>query len=356
MEIPKAIKSNSSIVILYTELADYVINCVIELSQYTRVYLVHYPVNKEAPFHFQLSHPNIDFFDRSKMTRDDLFDLVSMVTPNIIYCAGWSDKEYLQVVKKYKEKIPAFLGFDNNWVGYFKQQLAVFYARIFISPLFKYAFVPGEGQKQFALKLGFKASQISTGAYSANLSYFNLQFKNQFPLKKNQFPKRFLFVGRYYEFKGIKELWEAFIELQDEMSNEWELWCLGTGDIKPVEHPKVKHFGFVQPADLHQYTREAGVFVLPSRFEPWGVVVHEFAASGFPMLLSDQVGAKEAFLKEGENGYIFKANNKNSLKMVMKKMIQADSRGLIQMGERSHQLAQSISPATWAEKILRFMK
>lgn len=356
MEIQESIKSNRSIIILYTELADYILSCIFELSKSAKVYLVHYPVNKEAPFQFQLSYENIVFFDRSKMSVDELSDLIFKVSPNIIYCAGWSDKGYLKVVKKYKGKIPAFLGFDNNWVGNLKQRLAAFYGRFFISPWFNYAFVPGEGQKQLALKLGFNKSQISTGAYSANLSYFNSQFKTQFQSKEQHFPKRFLYVGRYYEFKGITELWEAFIELQKEEPNEWELWCLGTGDVKPVEHPKIKHFGFVQPSDLHQYTQETGVFVLPSRFEPWGVVVHEFAASGFPLLLSDQVGAKEAFLKEGENGYSFKANHKDSLKAAMKKMIRSQSQTLIQMGGLSHRLAQSISPAIWAEKILNFMK
>ena len=115
--------------------------------------------------------------------------------------------------------------------------------------------------------------------------------------------------------KTVKEeLWQAFVELQTEQPNEWELWCLGIGDIKPIEHPKIKHFGFVQPKDLATYTSQTGVFVLPSRFEPWGVVVHEFAASGFPLLLSNQVGAKEQFLQETKNGFEFKSENVSGLK------------------------------------------
>src|SRR5207247_481782 len=130
---------------------------------------------------------------------------------------------------------------------------------------------------------------------------------------------RFLYVGRYYDFKGITDLWEAFIQLQSARPNEWELWCLGAGSIAPVEHPKIKHFGFVQPTDLEPIIEQCGVFVLPSRFEPWGVVAQEYVASGFPLLLSRAVGAGEAFLEPGKNGYFFESGNVAQIKEQLQK-------------------------------------
>jgi glycosyltransferase involved in cell wall biosynthesis len=47
----------------------------------------------------------------------------------------------------------------------------------------------------------------------------------------------------------------------------------------------------------------ADAFALLSRRETWGVVVNEAAASGLPLLLSDQVGAAYDLLREGENGF-----------------------------------------------------
>jgi glycosyltransferase involved in cell wall biosynthesis len=46
----------------------------------------------------------------------------------------------------------------------------------------------------------------------------------------------------------------------------------------------------------------ADVFALLSGWEPWGVVVNEAAASGLPLVLSDQVGAAPDLLRDGENG------------------------------------------------------
>jgi glycosyltransferase involved in cell wall biosynthesis len=46
----------------------------------------------------------------------------------------------------------------------------------------------------------------------------------------------------------------------------------------------------------------ADIFALLSRHEPWGVAVTEAAASGLPLVLSDQVGAGFDLLRPGENG------------------------------------------------------
>jgi glycosyltransferase involved in cell wall biosynthesis len=109
----------------------------------------------------------------------------------------------------------------------------------------------------------------------------------------------------------------------------------------------------VQPKDLATYTSQTGVFILPSRFEPWGVVVHEFAASGFPLLLSDAVGAKESFLQEHKNGFTFKAQDIADLKRVLKSIVNTTEQDLQTMSVYSNKLAQSISPKKWTENLLK---
>jgi glycosyltransferase involved in cell wall biosynthesis len=193
------------------------------------------------------------------------------------------------------------------------------------------------------------------GFYSCDYEYFHSLFESSLEMKRKRFPHRFIYVGRYYDFKGVREMWDAFIELKSETGTDWELWCLGTGDVEPVQHPAIQHFGFIQPLEMGKFIAEAGVFILPSRFEPWGVVVHEFASAGFPLLCSDAVGATEAFLKNGENGFSFTANDKNSIKAVMKKIMNLPDDHLLQMGERSVQLAANITPSKWADTIMHLV-
>jgi glycosyltransferase involved in cell wall biosynthesis len=191
-----------------------------------------------------------------------------------------------------------------------------------------------------------------TGFYCCDFDLFHEQYIANRTNKNEQFPKRFIYVGRYVEHKGVNDLWQAFIELQDEFPNDWELWCLGTGDVAPVLHTKIKHFGFVQPGAMKDFIRNTGVFVLPSHFEPWGVVVHEFAAAGFPLICTDEVGARTAFVENNLNGYIYKAGDKKALKNALLKIVNSAPSQLMLMAENSIIKAEQITPKKWSENLI----
>lgn len=341
------------ILFLYTELAGYFLSCIAELNKQPNIdiYIVRWPVNKEAPFDFNFNE-NVKVYSRNDYSDEQLLSLVQEINPSVIYTSGWIDKGYLKVCKLFKNKIPVIVGFDNQWQGTIKQYIATLISFRKIHPYFNYCWVPGKPQFEYATRLGFRAKQILTGFYVADYALFDGFHKKFLNEKKQNFPKRFIFIGRYYSFKGIEELWHAFINLDKKYNTDWELWCLGTGDIDPIEHPKIKHFGFVQPQMLEDFVKQTGVFILPSRFEPWGVVVHEFAAAGFPLLCSNTVGANSAFLVDGINGYIFEANNSNSIEAAMTKIINKSNQELLAMGEISTQRAATITPQKWVDSLM----
>lgn len=338
------------VVFLYTELANYFLVCLDTLNTLypgTEIHVIHWPINKEAPFEFHLN-ATIYFYNKKEYSQNQLVELVQSINPQAIYCSGWIDKEYLTICKQYRKSIPVIVGIDNQWKGTLKQHIATIISPFKIKPYFSKAWVPGKRQRLYAQKLGFKNVDIEEGFYSADTPFFSNLYQENLLGKQQNFPKRFLFVGRYYDFKGINELWQAFVQLQQEQPNEWQLWCCGTGSIQPLQHPKIKHLGFVQPKDMPAIIQQTGVFILPSQFEPWGVVAHEYAAAGFPLLLSDKVGAGDLFLKENINGFTFPANNVEALKSAMLKVIQASPAQLLQMASESNVLAQQITPTTWA--------
>lgn len=345
------------IVFLYTELAGYFLSCVSELSKRNdvEVHIVRWPVNKEAPFHFNFSEV-VKVYNRKDYNDDSLNQLINDIHPAAIYCSGWIDKGYLKVCKLFRNKIPVIVGFDNQWQGNLKQHLASLVSFKKIHPFFNHCWVPGKPQYEYALRLGFKPNQILTGFYVADYDLFHSFYQKYIAAKTDAFPKRFIYIGRYYDFKGIEEMWRAFISLDKRLNLDWELWCLGVGDIAPVEHPKIKHFGFVQPEKLESFVSQTGVFVLPSRFEPWGVVVHEFAAAGFPLLCSKAVGANSAFLEDGINGYVFESNNAASIEKMMEKIISKSSQELILMAKKSAEKAASITPQKWVESLMSVLK
>lgn len=347
------------ILFLYTEIAGYTLICIEEYLKKNatdEIVVVRYPVNNEAPFQIKEMEGFTSFL-KPDLYRE-LDGLVDRVKPDSIICCGWADQEYLKICKKWKLKINITLMFDNYWEATLKQYMAVVFGRFYLKRFFNNCWVPGEPQVEYAKKLGFKEKEIFRHFYSADVSIFEEHAVRNLESKKKKNPHVFLYVGRYLELKGIVDLWSAFEQFQIESPNDWELWCVGTGELfdKKMVHPKIKHFGFVQPKELVGFIEKASVFVMPSHFDHWGVAVQEFAAAGFPLICSDTVGAASAFLIENQNGYSFKARSVIGLKECFKKIVNLSSEELYKMGTLSCFLAKKVSPEIWSLELNKIVK
>ena len=338
------------IVFLYSELAGYFLACAEALGQHPEVdsvNIVHWPIHPEAPFHFT-STDHYTLHPKEKHNRKSLKQLLAQINPTAIVCSGWMDSDYNALAKSYQKHIPVLLTLDNWWTGSLKQRAAALTAPWFIHRRFNRAWVPGEPQISFAQKLGFSGSSFATGFYCADLKPFQAIYEKR---RTTTPSKKMLYIGRYSAVKGVRELWEAFMELSDEFP-DWELHCVGTGELweSRAIHPKIIHHGFKQPHELEPHLLDAACFVMPSKKEPWGVVLHEMAIAGLPLLATEQVGAGTEFLQSKKNGFVFQNDN---LINEMMQMIQTSDDGREAMGEWSHELGSHRSSDTWVKTLLR---
>jgi len=77
------------------------------------------------------------------------------------------------------------------------------------------------------------------------------------------------------------------------------------------------HFvGFVNQRRMPAAYALGDVFVLPSRFEPWGLAVNEAMNLGLPIIASDQVGAVPDLVGP-DNGWVFPAGQVEALARVL---------------------------------------
>ena len=339
---------------LYFELAGYFMACLDQLAAEFEVdiHLVRYPVTSVAPFQFSFNK-NTTVYERNDYDANGLIQLVTAIQPDFVFVCGWADKGYLAVAKSLQKKIPVVMSLDNPWHGTLKQYAATLLGPAYLQKLFTHCWVPGEPNAVYARKLGFKNERLLTGMYSADTPLFHSYEAATREKKAGKFPHRFLFVGRLTVLKGIRELWQAFTALQDNERKDWELWCIGKGELEsefPV-HPAIKNIGFVQPDQLAPYLENCGVFILPTHYEHWGVVVHEFAAAGFPLICSTKTSAATAFLKEEWNGYYTQPRDVASIKNALLKIIHHSDVELRTMGQRSKTLSDSITPHTWAQTV-----
>jgi glycosyltransferase involved in cell wall biosynthesis len=207
--------------------------------------------------------------------------------------------------------------------------------------------VAGRSQFHYARQLHFPANRILSGLYSADTNHF----KNTL---KHTYNKELLFVGRFEKEKGVEDLYRIFKAMSPEEKNGWTLRMIGNGSLKKGMESSSDMFlePFMQPATLVERTRSAGAFILPSLNEHWGVVVHEFAASALPLVLSEHVNAGEEYLIANYNGFIFRDKGSESLREVLIRLFAMDPADLSVMGARSQELALRFTPDLWAAVFL----
>jgi glycosyltransferase involved in cell wall biosynthesis len=95
------------------------------------------------------------------------------------------------------------------------------------------------------------------------------------------------------------------------------LLMVGDGELRPsleklaqeTASGRVKFLGFQNQTELPALYDLCDVFVLPSRFEPWGLVVNEVMNAGKPVIVSDQVGSGPDLVDSGVNGEVFRAGD-----------------------------------------------
>lgn len=349
----------AKIVFLHTRVTGYFLSCIeahVRKNSGDEIHVVHYAADRESPFSTR-ELPRTHFYLKSDYRETHLIDLIKKrIAPDAVVCAGWADKEYLAVAKEMSLAAETTLTCDNYWEGSTKQMLAAVVARFYLPSIFHKIWVPGEHHTVYAKRLGFSSHRILTDLYSCDVNTFDECFRRTHEAKAAEFPHRFLYVGRYIELKGVRDLWQGFrLYKERHPDSDWELWCVGSGELedeKPIADD-IKHLGFTSPEKLPGIAAQAGVFVMPSHYDHWGVAVHEFAVSGFPLVCSDRVASSWRFLKEGSNGYSFQAHNVESLATALEKVAGVTDQRLYEMSQESHTSGVELTVDSWSASLKR---
>ena len=120
-------------------------------------------------------------------------------------------------------------------------------------------------------------------------------------------PDRFhFFAGRLVEAKGLDDLLAA-----RRLRQFPDLVVAGVGPLEDRlrREPGVRLLGFQPRERLIDLFALAELTVVPSRFEPWGVVVNEALACRSPIVVSDAVGAAVDLVRDGVDGRVFPAGD-----------------------------------------------
>lgn len=127
---------------------------------------------------------------------------------------------------------------------------------------------------------------------------------------KNYENKTILFVGKNFERKGGHTLLEAFKLVRKEIKDA-RLIIIGPDFNIDEEGVEVK--GLVtNKNDLVNYFKQASLFVLPSLYEPFGLVFAEAFAFKNPCI-GTNICAMPEIIEEGKGGFLIPPNDSNTL-------------------------------------------
>jgi glycosyltransferase involved in cell wall biosynthesis len=133
---------------------------------------------------------------------------------------------------------------------------------------------------------------------------------------------KILFVGGLSQRKGISYLFEAVKGLQDQV----ELTVVGH---KTVSNCKALNQALEQhqwiPSLSHDQVltcmREHDIFVFPSLFEGFGLVITEAMSQGVPVITTDRTAGPD-LINDGEDGWIVPAGSSIAIKEVFTKILE----------------------------------
>jgi glycosyltransferase involved in cell wall biosynthesis len=345
------------IVYLYTEVMGYLVPIFKKLIENynAEITLIHWDKKKLTPFHLE-KIKGLASYGISSLKNHELDKLVSNIDPQLIVISGWQEKRYLPIASKMKKKGKCVISiFDDKWSGNLRQLFgSIFLSKFIKSKYFTHALVAGAYQFEYAKKFGFSNNEIKFHALSCDVDLFVKGGKN---IKKNKslnYPKRFLYAGRFEYIKGIDILVNAYDRYLNYYGGDWALTCIGNGSLNDIfkRHLEIEIKSFCDQETLLNYANKSGAVIVPSRNDQWGVVVQEFSLAGLPLILSESVGAIPSFLIDNYNGLIFKNDSADDLAKKMYQISKKKTSELIQMGERSHQIGKTINPEYTAGNIM----
>lgn len=268
--------------------------------------------------------------------------------PDVVILCGWFHKPYRQLAfDPALRSVKLVMGMDTPWQGTWKQRLAPWVLRSYLRRLDRVV-VTGERSWHYARHLGIAPQAIHQGLYGIDYATWAQLSAAR---RQQPWPRSFLFVGRYVSAKALDVLVAAYRQYRTQVADPWLLVCCGKGEQESLlaRQPGIENRGFVQPDEMPAIWRNAGAFLLPSRFDPWPLALLEAAAAGLPLVCTHACGSAVEVVRPWYNGLVISEDNVAALANALLTLHQNVAE-LPEWGRRSQHLAAPYAAAIWTTR------
>ena len=143
--------------------------------------------------------------------------------------------------------------------------------------------------------------------------------------KKDLFQKKkkikIVYIGRISREKNLELLFKLI-----KSSSNLSLSIYGKDEEKLESNfnsslkNKIKFKGSILNKKIRFEIKKYDLLILPSKFEPWGLVIEEAIYNGIPVISSNKVGCYQDLISNLKVGFVFKNNSLASLQKCIKKI------------------------------------
>lgn len=123
--------------------------------------------------------------------------------------------------------------------------------------------------------------------------------------------------------------------------------------IGKMECPNIHFCGYQEGID--KFYRKANLMVIPSHYEPMGMVAIEAMAAGIPVLAADVPGLNE-IVRNGINGWTYPSGSVTGLIKAIETILERDPEDVRAIVERGSECCPEFSVEVYSEKLLEFYR
>lgn len=243
------------------------------------------------------------------------------LSPDLVLCPATAFPEGMAAIRYGMRCGARVVIMDDAWEETDFRGIATRAAKRVIHRSVDGCFIPDVRHSSYFRLLGIPADRHVFGVDVVDNSSFSPPLQQSISTR----PRRFLFVGRFIERKGIGLLVEAYARYRKIRGpGAWELRLVGDGPLRCDElvvTEGITWAGIRIGPELREEYWSARCLVVPSLFEQWGLAINEACAAGLVVIAGDKCGAALTLVENERNGWLFTSGSKEEL---VDRMLQAD--------------------------------
>ena len=279
-------------------------DCFFPISDKVRI--INYELNFEELWRLPFLKKVIAYFCKQRRFKKMLKDDLMQIRPDITISTLRREINFLTEINDGSLKIGelhvnranyrTFDGRNSNWI---KRLFSRFWSRSLLGHL-----------KQLDRMVVLTDSALSDWPELDNVVKIPDALPFKIDGKSELFAKRVVSIGRYAYDKGNDLLLQTWTIIEKQMP-DWSLDIYGNGNKEPYQEQmnelsldsyRCHLYGPV--SDVKKEYLSCSIFVLPSRFEGFGLVLIEAMACGVPVIAFDCENGPRSIITDGENGFL----------------------------------------------------